>query len=77
MQVMQFLIPAVYISIVCSGSDTLVALEGSIAMAAAPSTTTLTTRNASWLIDPQTEYDSVTNITITVKRLDFLKMAMC
>ena len=57
----------------CSGADTLVALEGSIEDGSGPIHNYLNNTQASWLIDPQTEYDSVTNITITVKRLDLFE----
>jgi hypothetical protein len=57
----------------CSGSDTLVALEGSITDGSGPIHNYLNNTQASWLIDPQTGFDSVTNIIITVKRLDLFE----
>jgi hypothetical protein len=57
----------------CSGADTIVALEGSIEDGSGPIHNYLNNTYASWLIDPQTEYDSVTNIIITVKRLDLFE----
>ncbi len=52
------------------GSDTLNTFEGSITDDSGPVHDYLNNTQASWLIDPQTEYDSITNITIMVKRLD-------
>jgi hypothetical protein len=57
----------------CSGADTLVALEGSIEDGSGPIHNYPNNTSASWLIDPQTAYDSVTNIVITVKRLDLFE----
>ena len=54
----------------CSGADTLNYFEGSITDGSGPVNDYLNNTQASWLIDPQTEYDSVTNITIIVKRLE-------
>ncbi len=53
-----------------TGADTLTAFEGSITDGSGPVNDYLNNTTASWLIDPQTEYDSVTNITVMVKRLD-------
>jgi hypothetical protein len=53
-----------------SGADTLVALEGSIDDGSGPVHNYSDNTNASWLIDPQTEMDSITNITIHLKRFD-------
>ena len=53
-----------------NGADTLTYLEGSITDGSGPMNDYLNNTQASWLIDPQTEYDSVTKITIMVKRLD-------
>ena len=57
----------------CSGSDTLLAVEGSICDGSGPIHNYLDNANASCLIDPQTQYDSVTNIIITLKRLDLFE----
>jgi hypothetical protein len=54
----------------CSGHDTCCIFEGSICDGSGPIYDYQNNTQASWLIDPQTEYDSVTNITIMVKRLD-------
>lgn len=56
-----------------AGADTLVAFEGSIDDGSGPVHHYLNNTYASWLIDPQTEFDSVTNIIITVKRLDLFE----
>ena len=53
-----------------TGADTLTYFEGSISDGSGPVNNYLNNTQASWLIDPQTEYDSVTNITIMIKRLD-------
>jgi len=53
-----------------SGPDTLVGLEGSIEDGSGPVHSYMNNTGASWLINPQTEYDSVTNIIIMVKKLD-------
>nr|NQU92270.1 C10 family peptidase [Bacteroidota bacterium] len=53
-----------------SGADTLNTVEGSITDGSGPVNDYLNNTQALWLIEPQTEYDSVTNITIMVKRLD-------
>ncbi|MBL7103074.1 MAG: C10 family peptidase [Bacteroidales bacterium] len=54
----------------CSGMDTCLSFEGSITDGSGPIHNYLNNTQASWLIDPQTEYDSVTNIVIMVKRFD-------
>ncbi|MBW6461285.1 MAG: C10 family peptidase [Bacteroidales bacterium] len=54
----------------CSGEDTLVAMEGSISDGSGPIHNYLNNTYASWLIDPQNEMDSVTNIVITFKQLN-------
>ncbi|NQU88719.1 MAG: C10 family peptidase, partial [Mariniphaga sp.] len=54
----------------CSGMDTCLSFEGSITDGSGPIHNYLNNTQASWLIDPQTEEDSVTNITITMKRFD-------
>ena len=56
-----------------SGADTLRTLEGSITDGSGPVNNYLNNTQASWLIDPQNEMDSVTSITITVKRLDLFE----
>lgn len=56
-----------------SGADTLMTLEGSISDGSGPVNNYLNNTNATWLIDPQTEYDSVTDITIVVKQLDIFE----
>ncbi len=53
-----------------SGADTLTYVEGSIEDGSGPIPNYLNNHQASWLIDPQNEMDSVTNIEIMVKRLD-------
>ncbi|MBU2650042.1 MAG: C10 family peptidase [Bacteroidetes bacterium] len=53
-----------------TGADTLGALEGSISDGSGPIHNYLNNTQVSWLIDPQNEQDSVTNIEIIVKRLD-------
>ncbi|MHC1773873.1 MAG: C10 family peptidase [Lentimicrobium sp.] len=53
-----------------TGSDTLTALSGSIADGSGPIHHYLNNTQASWLIDPQNEQDSVTSITLTFKRFD-------
>lgn len=53
-----------------SGSDTCRAFEGSICDGSGPGYNYLNNTQASWLIDPQTEFDSVTKIIISVKRFD-------
>jgi hypothetical protein len=53
-----------------SGMDTLVAFEGSIEDGSGPVHDYLNNTTASWLIDPQTEFDSVTKIIVSVKRFD-------
>ena len=54
----------------CSGLDTCSTFEGSICDGSGPTHNYLNNTQASWLIDPQTEFDSVTKILIMVKRLD-------
>jgi len=54
----------------CAGMDTCLNIEGSIADGSGPVKDYLNNTQASWLIDPQTEMDSVINIEIMVKRLD-------
>jgi hypothetical protein len=56
--------------IYATGDDTLSAIEGSITDGSGPIHNYLNNTQASWLIDPQNEYDSVTNIVILVKRFD-------
>jgi hypothetical protein len=53
-----------------SGADTCLAMEGSIDDGSGPVDDYLDNTVASWLIDPQTEVDSVTNISLKIKRLD-------
>jgi hypothetical protein len=53
-----------------AGADTLTYLEGSISDGSGPIHNYQDNTYASWLIDPQTMYDSVTSITIMVKKLD-------
>lgn len=53
-----------------NGPDTLTSFEGSIEDGSGPTHNYLNNIQASWLIDPQTEFDSVTKIIIMVKRLD-------
>jgi hypothetical protein len=53
-----------------SGADTCISLEGSITDGSGPLFDYLNNTQASWLIDPQTEEDSVTNISLEIKRLD-------
>ncbi|MBN2173565.1 MAG: C10 family peptidase [Bacteroidales bacterium] len=54
----------------CGGADTLNYFEGSICDASGPLNNYPDNTQASWLIDPQTEMDSITNITIALKRFD-------
>jgi len=56
-----------------SGADTLTMFEGSISDGSGPVNNYLDNTYATWLIVPQTEYDSVTDITIMVKRLDLFE----
>lgn len=56
-----------------AGADTLNTLEGSIEDGSGPVHNYLNNTQASWLIDPQTEFDSITSIIITVKRLDIFE----
>ncbi len=51
-------------------ADTLTAFEGSITDGSGPVNVYLNNTQVSWLIDPQTEYDSATKIIIMVKRFD-------
>ena len=53
-----------------SGSDTLVNSVGSITDGSGPIHNYLNNTHASWLIDPQNEMDSVTNIVITFNRFN-------
>jgi hypothetical protein len=53
-----------------NGADTLNSIQGSITDGSGPIHNYLNNTLASWLIDPQTEEDSVTNITLEIKRLD-------
>ncbi len=54
----------------CSGMDTCLTFEGSITDGSGPIHNYLNNAQASWLIDPQNEHDSISNIVIMVKRLD-------
>ncbi len=54
----------------CSGADTCCYFEGSFTDYSGPLQNYLNNTTASWLIDPQTEFDSVTKIIIMVKQLD-------
>jgi len=56
--------------IYATGADTLKSFEGSIADGSGPIHNYLNNIQTSWLIDPQNEQDSITNIIVTVKRLD-------
>ena len=51
----------------CSGMDTCLILEGSITDGSGPVNDYLNNTQASWLIDPQNEMDSVINIELHVK----------
>ncbi len=53
-----------------NGADTCCVYEGSICDGSGPLLNYQNNTQASWLINPQTEYDSVTNISIMVKQLD-------
>jgi len=53
-----------------TGADTCFAYEGSICDGSGPVNDYMNNTEASWLIDPQTEIDSVTNITLMVQCLD-------
>lgn len=53
-----------------TGPDSMNALNGSITDGSGPLHNYLNNTQASWLIDPQTEFDSVTKIIISVKRFD-------
>jgi len=55
-----------------AGADTLTYLEGNISDGSGPLHNYQNNTYASWLIDPQNEMDSVTNLEISVKRLDIL-----
>jgi len=54
----------------CTGADTCSAFVGSITDGSGPIHNYLNNTTASWLIDPQTEFDSVTKISVSVKRFD-------
>jgi len=51
-----------------NGTDTCLSFEGSIEDGSGPIHDYLNNTQASWLIDPQTEMDSVTSIELSVKR---------
>ncbi len=53
-----------------SGADTLTHWEGSLTDGSGPLHDYLNNTEATWLIAPQTAFDSITNIRITVVRLD-------
>ena len=53
-----------------SGADTLTYTEGSIEDGSGPIPNYLNNHYSSWLIDPQNEMDSVTDIDLELKRLD-------
>lgn len=53
-----------------TGADTLSLLEGSITDGSGPVNDYLNNTTATWLIDPQTDYDSISSITIKIKRFD-------
>jgi len=53
-----------------SGADTLTYLEGSICDGSGPVDDYLNNTTATWLIDPQTEYDSISSIILKIKRFD-------
>lgn len=53
-----------------SGTDTLNYVEGSIEDGSGPISDYLNNHQSSWLISPQDEVDSVTNMDIEIKRLD-------
>ena len=62
-----------------SGADTLKMVEGSITDGSGPIHNYLNNTQVSWLIDPQNEVDSVTNITLEIKKCgiaggDYLKI---
>jgi hypothetical protein len=54
----------------CSGADTCCMFEGSFTDYSGPLQNYLNNTQASWLINPQTEFDSVTKIIVSVKRFD-------
>lgn len=54
----------------CGGADTLTYFEGSICDGSGPLDNYLNNTSASWLINPQTEFDSVTKIVVMVKQID-------
>jgi hypothetical protein len=56
-----------------SGADTLKYVEGSIEDGSGPVQNYLNNHNASWLIDPQDDEDSVTNIEIVLKRFELFE----
>ena len=53
-----------------TGADTLTYLEGSISDGSGPIDNYLDNTTATWLINPQTEYDSISSITLKFKRFD-------
>ena len=53
-----------------SGADTLTYLEGSISDGSGPVDDYLNNTTATWLITPQTNYDSISSITLKFKRFD-------
>jgi len=54
----------------CQGPDTLVSLNGSVEDGSGPVKPYLPGSACSWLIDPQSEKDSVTSITLSFSRFD-------
>lgn len=54
----------------CSGTDTCKGYEGSVSDGSGPVKDYLNNTQASWLIDPQTEFDSIVSIILMVKQLD-------
>ncbi|MCB2221303.1 MAG: C10 family peptidase [Bacteroidetes bacterium] len=55
-----------------AGPDTLTAFEGSICDGSGPVFDYLDNTEASWLIDPQTAFDSVTSIVLQIIQLDLI-----
>ncbi|OYT17846.1 MAG: hypothetical protein B7C24_00250 [Bacteroidetes bacterium 4572_77] len=53
-----------------TGADTLKYLEGSISDGSGPVDNYLENTTATWLIDPQSIYDSISSITLTLKQFD-------
>jgi len=53
-----------------SGADTLSYLEGSISDGSGPVNNYLNNTSATWLIDPQTQYDSISSIVLKFKRFN-------